>query len=54
MCSFSLFRTGSIGCETVRITSLLHPKIIFEKNSTYPSEFTNFAALKVLQYAYSK
>lgn len=54
MCSFSLFPTVSVGSERVGMTSLSHPKIIFAKNSTYPSEFTNFAALKVLQYAYSK
>jgi len=54
MCSFSLFRPVSVGSETVRMASLSHSKIIFAKNSTYPSEFTNFAALKVLQYAYSK
>lgn len=29
-------------------------KIIFLKNSTYRFEFTNFVALKELQYAYSK
>lgn len=54
MCSVSLFRPVFVESETVRMASLSTPKIIFTKNSTYPFEFTNFATLKVLQYAYSK
>jgi hypothetical protein len=54
MSSFSLLPTVSVGSEMAGMKSFSHPKIIFAKKSTYPFEFTNFAALKVLQYAYSK
>ncbi len=48
------FRSVPCRFETTHSRAFRHMKIIFLKNSTYQLEFTNFAALKELQYAYSK
>ena len=54
MYSFRLFRLVPVRLENTCLRTFRLIKIIFIKNSTYQLEFTNFAALKELQYAYSK